>query len=76
MSNRNGCFYQQFHSFIISFHSNAVNPPTPESMLFEVKERLEGIKYNIDFGGRGWGYTGEGDRYVPNAKRGHFTEVS
>ena len=29
-------------------------------MLFEVKERLEGLKYNIDFGGRGWGYTGKG----------------
>ena len=52
------------------------NPPTPESMLFEVKERLEGLKYNIDFGGRGWGYTGQGDRYVHNAKRGNFTEVS
>ena len=45
-------------------------------MFFEVKERLEDIKYNIDFGGRGWGYTGEGDRYVHNAKRGHFTEES
>ena len=43
-------------------------------MLFEVKERLEGQKYNIDFGGRGWGYAGEGDRYVHNAKRDHFTE--
>ena len=27
----------------------------PESMLSEVKERLQGPKYNIDFGGRGWG---------------------
>ena len=39
----NGCFYQQFHSFIISFYLNAVNPSTPESMLFVVKERLEGL---------------------------------
>jgi len=45
-------------------------------MLFEVKERLEGLKYNIDFAGRGWGYTGEGGRYVHYAQRGHFTEVS
>ena len=29
-------------------------------MLFEVKERLEGIKYNIDFGGRGGGTQGKG----------------
>ena len=32
-----------------------------ESMLFEVKERLKDPKYNIDFGGKGLGYTGEGD---------------
>ena len=49
----NGCFYQTFNSFIISFLLNAVNPLTPESMLSEVKERLEGPKYNIDFGGKG-----------------------
>ena len=35
-------------------------------MLSEVKERLEGPKYNNDFGGKGLGY----------AKRGHSTEVS
>ena len=29
-------------------------------MLSEVKERLEGPKYNIDFGGRGWGRQGKG----------------
>ena len=33
---------------------NKINPLTPESMLSEVKERLEGPKYNIDFGGEGW----------------------
>ena len=30
-------------------------------MLSKVKERLEGPKYNIDFGGKGLGYRGEGD---------------
>ena len=46
-------------SFIYnSFCLNAVNPPIPESMLFIVKERLEGLKYNIGFSGRGWGNTG------------------
>ena len=73
---QNGCFYQQFHSSIISFLLNAVNPLTPKSMLSEVKERLEGPKYNIDFGGKGLGQTGEGDRYVHYANRGHFTEMS
>ena len=29
-------------------------------MLFVVKERLEGLKYNIGFGGRGWGTQGKG----------------
>ena len=28
-----------------------MNPRTPESMLFVVEERREGLKYNIDFGG-------------------------
>ena len=51
-------------------------PSPPESMLFEVKERLKDPKYNIDFGGKGLGYTGEGDMYVHYVKRGHFTEVS
>ena len=45
-------------------------------MLFVVKERLEGLKYNTDFRGRGWGYTGGGDRYVHYAKRVHFIEGS
>ena len=46
-------------------------------MLSEVKERLVGPKYNIDFGGvRGWGRQGKGIGYVHYAKRGHFTEVS
>ena len=33
-------------------------------MVSEVKERLEGPKYNIDLGGKGLGDRGEGDRYV------------
>ena len=28
-------------------------------MLSEVKKRLEGPKFNIDFGGRGWGRQGK-----------------
>jgi len=44
-------------------------------MLFEVKERLEGLKYHIDFGGRRWGYVGDGERYAHFVKRGHFTEA-
>ena len=53
--------------FILFKHHKS---PTPESMLFVVKERIESLKYNIDLGG--------GDRYVHygNAKRGHFIEVS
>ena len=49
------------------------------SRLSEVKERLEGPKYNIYLGGgggKGLGWTGEGDRYGHNPKRGHFMEVS
>ena len=30
-------------------------------MLFVVKERLEGLTYNIEFFGEGVGYTGGGD---------------
>jgi len=44
---------QQFHSLIISFCLNTINPPTPESMLFVVKEGFEGLKYNVVFGGGG-----------------------
>lgn len=42
-----------FHSFSTPW----IPPPTPESMLLGVKGRTEGLKYNNDFGGRGWGYT-------------------
>ena len=41
-------------------------------MLFVVKERLEDLKYNIDFRGEGWRYTGDGDSYVHYAKKGPF----
>ena len=51
---------QQFHSLIFSFCLNTINPPSPESMLFVVKEGIEGLKYNIDFGGRGGDTQGEG----------------
>ena len=73
-------FYQQFHSFNITFFFNTITPPhppkTPESKLSKVKERLKGLKYSIGFGGKGWGYTEEGHRYVHYGKRGHFTEMS
>ena len=49
--------------------------PTPKSMLFVVKERLEGLKHNISFEGRGCWYTGGGDRIVHYSKRGHFIEL-
>ena len=62
----NVCFYQQFHSFNSTFFFNTITPPppTPESMLSKVKERLKGLKYSIGFGGRRWGNTGEEDRYM------------
>ena len=41
-------------------------------MLFSVEERLDDIKYNIDFGGRGKGDRGEGDRSVHYEKKGAF----
>ena len=44
-------------------------------MLSEVKKRFEGPKFNIDFGGKGLGQTGEGDKCIHYAKRDHFTEV-
>ena len=48
--------FLSLNNFIhILFHSilNVVNPPTPESMLFVVKERLEGLKHNFGLGGGG-----------------------
>ena len=46
-------------------------------MLFEVKERLEGLKYNIDLGGGGGGSRqGKGIGMFTYARRGHFTEMS
>ena len=60
-------FYKQFHSFIISFCLNAVNPPPPppppppKSTLYCFSTgRLEGLKYNIYFGERGGGTQGQG----------------
>ena len=53
-----------------------MNPPTPESMLFVVKERLERRKYNIDFRGRAGGTQGKGIDMSTLQKRGHFIEVS
>ena len=41
-------------------------------MLSEVKKRLEGPEFNIDFGGKGLVKTGEGDKYIHYANRGHF----
>ena len=43
--------------FILFKHHKS---PTPESMLFVVKERIEGLKYNIDLGGGGGDTQGEG----------------
>lgn len=51
---------QQFHSFFISVRLNALNSPTPESILYVMKVRLEGLKHNIDFGARRCGTQGEG----------------
>lgn len=53
---------QQFHSFFISVPLNALNPPTPKSILYVMKVKVEGLKHNIDFRARGWRYTGGGDR--------------
>ena len=39
-------------------------------MLPEVKERLEGLKYNIDFEERAWENTGGGDRYMSTMEKG------
>ena len=38
-------------------------------MLFLVEERLDGMKYNIDFGGRGGGTQGKGIG-MPTMKNG------
>ena len=59
-----------FNSLIISFFLNVINLPTPESMLSEVKERLEGLKYHLDFVERGWWNIGERDRYMFTMEKG------
>ena len=41
-------------------------------MLFEVKENLEGLKYNIGFMGRKFSFTEGGDRHVHCSRRGLF----
>ena len=41
-------------------------------MLSEVKERLEGLKYHLDFVERGWWNTGERDRYIFTMEKGSF----
>ena len=38
-------------------------------MLFLVKERLEGLTYNIEFFGEGVGYTGGGDTVLDFRKK-------
>ena len=47
-------------------------------MLFVnvVEERLKGLKYNIDFGGRGQGTNGEEIEKSTMQKGCHFMEVS
>ena len=49
-----GAFINNF--ILLLFHSilTPLIPRTPDSMLFVAKEGLEGLKYNIGFGGRGW----------------------
>ena len=39
-------------------------------MLFMIEERRGGLIYDFGFGGSGWGYTGEGDKYIHYAKKG------
>ena len=67
---------EQFHTYIISFYLNAVNPPHPRINVVCSKRKTCGSKHNTVFGGRGWGYTRVGDWYVHCPKRGHFIEVS
>ena len=43
----------QFHLFLTKFCLNVVNPPTPESTFFIVKEGFEVLKYNVVSGGGG-----------------------
>ena len=57
--------------FILFKCRKSPHPPNQS----EVKKRLEGPKFNIEFGGKGLGWTGEGDKYIHYAKRGHFMEV-
>ena len=52
-----GAFINNLIHFFIPFRRR--QSPTPESMLFAVKERGEGIKHNTGFGGGG-GLQGEG----------------
>ena len=69
---KTGAFINNFIHLLFSFYLNAVNPPTPESMLFEVKESLEGLKYNIGFRGREFWFTGGGDRHDHCSRKGLF----
>ena len=55
---------------------NTVNPPTPESMLFVDKERLEGLKHNIGFRERGGGTQGDGIGMFTVHKRPFYRSVS
>ena len=65
---------QQFHSFLISVRLNALNPPTPESIMYVMEVRLDGLKHNI-FGARRWRYTGGGDKWNHYTKKGYFIAV-
>ena len=62
-------------SFI--YHTNTFKGrkyPTPESTLFVVEERLEGLKYNIE--AKGKGTFGERLNMFTMQKGGHFMKVS
>ena len=58
------------NNFFNSFFLNVVNLPTPELIMSEIKERLEGLKHHLDFGERGWWNTGGGDRYMFTMEKG------
>ena len=47
-----------FIYYFIPFKRRKSPHPTPEPVLAEVNERLEGPKYNIE--GKGWGTQGKG----------------